>query len=64
MQKMFSKITEMAEDDQGLMIVLIDEVESLTLARNGASSGADPTDVVRVVNALLTQLDQISRLVI
>lgn len=34
-----------------------DEVESLSAARQAALSGSDPSDSIRVVNALLTQLD-------
>lgn len=34
-----------------------DEVESLTAARRAAVSGSEPSDAVRVVNALLTQID-------
>lgn len=60
-QKMFSRITELVEDPESLVIVLIDEVESLTYARNSCSSGGDPSDAIRVVNAVLTQLDQIKR---
>ena len=37
----------------------IDEVESLTSARNSAMSGTDPSDALRVVNALLTQIDRL-----
>ncbi|KAJ9101158.1 hypothetical protein QFC21_003376 [Naganishia friedmannii] len=36
-----------------------DEVESLTAARAGAMSGTEPSDALRVVNALLTQLDKL-----
>lgn len=62
-QKMFTKITELAEDRHSLVVVLIDEVESLTRARESAASGSDPSDAVRVVNAVLTQLDQINKFV-
>ena len=34
------------------------QVESLTAARQKAMSGSEPGDAVRVVNALLTQLDR------
>jgi len=34
-------------------------VESLTAARKSALSGAEPSDSIRVVNALLTQIDQL-----
>ncbi|XP_069959405.1 pachytene checkpoint protein 2 homolog isoform X2 [Cherax quadricarinatus] len=63
-QKMFGKITELADDHALLVIVLIDEVESLTRARESSSKGSDPSDAVRVVNAVLTQLDQINKFVI
>ncbi|PIL36790.1 transporter [Ganoderma sinense ZZ0214-1] len=35
------------------------EVESLTAARAGAMAGTEPSDALRVVNALLTQLDKL-----
>ena len=35
------------------------EVESLTAARKNSMSGSEPSDAIRVVNALLTQLDSI-----
>ncbi|XP_045600259.1 pachytene checkpoint protein 2 homolog [Procambarus clarkii] len=60
-QKMFTKITDLADDHHLLLIVLIDEVESLTRARESSTSGSDPSDAVRVVNAVLTQLDQINK---
>lgn len=40
-----------------LPAVLIDEVESLTAARKAAVSGSEPSDAVRVVNAVLTAID-------
>ncbi|KAI0334736.1 P-loop containing nucleoside triphosphate hydrolase protein [Cubamyces sp. BRFM 1775] len=58
-QKLFSSITEMVEDEETFVIVLIDEVESLTAARAGAMAGTEPSDALRVVNALLTQLDKL-----
>ncbi|BBH03763.1 P-loop containing nucleoside triphosphate hydrolases superfamily protein [Prunus dulcis] len=36
-----------------------DEVESLAAARKAALSGSEPSDSIRVVNALLTQLDKL-----
>ncbi|KAK3579945.1 hypothetical protein CHS0354_020842 [Potamilus streckersoni] len=59
--KMFQKIHELLDDKDALVFVLIDEVESLTAARKSAMSGSEPSDAIRVVNALLTQLDQIKR---
>ena len=37
------------------------QVESLTAARKSAMSGNEPSDAIRVVNALLTQLDAIKK---
>ena len=42
-----------------MVCVLIDEVESLAAARK--SGGNEPSDAIRVVNALLTQIDNIKR---
>eukprot|EP00898_Chlorokybus_atmophyticus_P000907 jgi/Chlat1/1817/Chrsp135S08687 len=55
--KLFQKIGELVEEQDSLVFVLIDEVESLTAARKAALSGAEPSDAIRVVNALLTQVD-------
>ena len=41
------------------MCLLIDEVESLTSARSNVNSGTEPSDAVRVVNAVLTHLDRL-----
>ncbi|KAH7103022.1 P-loop containing nucleoside triphosphate hydrolase protein [Auriculariales sp. MPI-PUGE-AT-0066] len=60
-QKLFDNIHELADDDDIFVVVLIDEVESLTAARAGAMSGTEPSDALRVVNALLTQLDKLKR---
>ncbi|CEG47385.1 thyroid receptor-interacting protein 13 [Plasmopara halstedii] len=59
--KLFCQIQELVEDDEALICVLIDEVESLAAARKSAASGSDPSDAIRVVNALLTQLDSLKR---
>ncbi|CEQ40738.1 SPOSA6832_02382 [Sporobolomyces salmonicolor] len=58
-QRLFAQVTEMVEDENAFVVVLIDEVESLTAARAGAMSGKEPSDALRVVNALLTQLDKL-----
>ncbi len=58
---MFQKLHDMISDPAALVCVLIDEVESLTSARSSALRGSEPSDAIRVVNALLTQLDQIRR---
>lgn len=57
--KLFQNIQEMVEDENNLVFVLIDEVESLAAARKAALSGSEPSDSIRVVNALLTQLDKL-----
>jgi len=58
-QQMFAEIRDLIADSESFVCVLIDEVESLTAARTN-SSGTEPGDAVRIVNALLTQLDSIS----
>eukprot|EP00916_Digyalum_oweni_P022078 GHVL01036649.1.p1 GENE.GHVL01036649.1~~GHVL01036649.1.p1 ORF type:complete len:418 (-),score=101.97 GHVL01036649.1:1448-2701(-) len=57
--KMFQKIRELIEDSQSFVCVLIDEVESLAASRQ-AATGSDPSDAMRVVNALLTQIDSLN----
>jgi len=37
----------------------LDEVESLTSARRAAMSGSEPSDSIRVVNAVITQIDRL-----
>eukprot|EP00232_Nephroselmis_pyriformis_P021908 CAMPEP_0182855622 /NCGR_PEP_ID=MMETSP0034_2-20130328/1958_1 /TAXON_ID=156128 /ORGANISM="Nephroselmis pyriformis, Strain CCMP717" /LENGTH=377 /DNA_ID=CAMNT_0024986617 /DNA_START=63 /DNA_END=1193 /DNA_ORIENTATION=+ len=59
--KLFGKIDEMVEEADTLVFILIDEVESLTAARKAAVSGAEPSDSIRVVNALLTHIDALKR---
>ncbi|EAN79869.1 ATPase-like protein, putative [Trypanosoma equiperdum] len=54
---LFRRIHTMAEDSKCLLFVLVDEVESLAGARNSAMRGNEPSDAIRVVNTLLTQLD-------
>ncbi|GLD92413.1 hypothetical protein PINS_up000946 [Pythium insidiosum] len=57
--KLFRQIQELVEDPDALVCVLIDEVESLTAARKAAINGSEPSDAIRVVNAVLTQLDSL-----
>ncbi|GLI62635.1 hypothetical protein VaNZ11_005300, partial [Volvox africanus] len=59
--RLFTKITELVEESDSLVFVLIDEVESLTSARKAAISGSEPSDAIRAVNAMLTQLDALRR---
>lgn len=57
--KMFDHIRELLEEDDSFICILIDEVESLTAARKSAMSGNEPSDAIRVVNAVLTQIDRL-----
>ncbi|XP_029308224.1 pachytene checkpoint protein 2 homolog [Cottoperca gobio] len=59
--KMFQKIRQLIDDKDALVFVLIDEVESLTACRSACQAGTEPSDAIRVVNSVLTQLDQIKR---
>ena len=58
---LFARIREILDDGDAFVCVLIDEVESLTAARKAALGGSEPSDAVRVVNALLTQIDALRR---
>jgi hypothetical protein len=44
-----------------MIIIHYLQVESLTAARKSALNGQEPSDAIRVVNAFLTQIDQIKR---
>lgn len=55
--KLFDRIKEFVEADDQLILVLIDEVESLAHTRKVSTNGNEPSDAIRVVNALLTQID-------
>ena len=59
--KMFEKIHELIEDSKSIVFLLIDEVESLAQCRTMAETGNEPSDSIRAVNALLTQIDRIKR---
>ncbi|XP_043477419.1 pachytene checkpoint protein 2 homolog [Leptopilina heterotoma] len=59
--KLFDEVKNLLEDPKALVCVLIDEVESLAHMRKSCTNGTEPSDAIRVVNALLTQLDQIKK---
>lgn len=59
--KLFNEIKSLLENPQALVCILIDEIESLAHTRRTCNNGSEPIDSIRVVNALLTQLDQIKR---
>ena len=60
-QKMFDEIKKKVSVSRTFVCVLIDEVESLTSARKNSGSGLECSDAVRVVNALLTEIDKIKQ---
>lgn len=57
--RLFEHIQELVDDEESFVCILIDEVESLSAARASAVAGTEPSDAVRVVNALLTQIDRL-----
>ena len=59
--KLFDHISEIADDTDCFVTVLVDEVESITAARASAARSNEPGDAVRVVNAVLTSLDALKR---
>ncbi|KAK7491376.1 hypothetical protein BaRGS_00017354 [Batillaria attramentaria] len=59
--KMFQRLHDYMVDPELLVCVLIDEVESLTAARKSCLNGNEPSDAIRVVNAVLTQIDQLKK---
>ncbi|NP_001040375.1 AAA family ATPase [Bombyx mori] len=59
--RLFERVVEIVSDRRLLAVVLVDEVESLAAARRAAIAGLEPSDSIRAVNALLTQLDRLRR---
>lgn len=55
--KMFSSVKQWLQSEDHFVCILIDEVESLTYIRK--ATGTEPSDSIRVVNAVLTQIDQL-----
>lgn len=58
MMSLFDEIRKILDHKHSLVCLLIDEVESIAFARSSVSDN-EPSDSLRVVNAVLTQLDQI-----
>ncbi|CAG9539646.1 unnamed protein product [Cercopithifilaria johnstoni] len=58
---MFKQIEELTDDPKAFVFVLIDEVENLATARSTLLNRNEPTDAIRAVNAVLTQVDHIRR---
>lgn len=59
--EIFNRIHTLAEDPQHLVIVIMDEVESLVARRESSIQGNDPSDAVRVVNNILNQIDALEK---
>ncbi|KAL1956152.1 hypothetical protein VTO42DRAFT_7587 [Malbranchea cinnamomea] len=58
--RMFNSIEAMLEEEQDTLVcILVDEVETLTAQREKVLSGSDPFDAMRAVNSLLTALDRL-----
>lgn len=58
-QRLWEHIGELADDEDSFICILVDEVESLAAARSAAMRGNEPSDAIRVVNAVLTQIDNL-----
>ncbi|CAF1023478.1 unnamed protein product [Didymodactylos carnosus] len=57
--RFFDDVQLQCMDKNSFVIVLIDEVESLSAARSAALASNEPSDMLRVVNTLLTHLDRL-----
>ncbi|VVC94101.1 pachytene checkpoint protein 2 homolog [Leptidea sinapis] len=57
--KLFDRIREIVEDKRLFACILVDEIESLAHTRRAAIAGLEPSDSIRAVNAILTQLDRL-----
>ncbi|KAK8819466.1 hypothetical protein WA556_002456, partial [Blastocystis sp. ATCC 50177/Nand II] len=57
--KLFDYIHDLLSNEGTMLFILIDEVESLSSSRKASLSGTEPSDGMRVVNALLTQIDKL-----
>ncbi|XP_063900245.1 uncharacterized protein LOC135119785 [Zophobas morio] len=56
--RMFEKIQDLIADERTFVFVLIDEIETLVTSRKKLTEN-EPSDVMRVVNTILTQIDQL-----
>lgn len=59
--KLFNTIHELISNKNSLVILLIDECETLISLRNSSNNenGSDPSDSIRVVNTVLRELDRL-----
>ena len=58
-QRLFDRIEEVLSASNVLVVLLLDEVESLATQRRAVEG--EPTDATRAVNALLTQIDALKK---
>lgn len=61
--RLFERIDEMAQDPEMFVCVLVDEVESLSAARQAALGGNEPSDALRVSRITLGDFVLISSFV-
>lgn len=60
-QKLFDAIHQLLEEDpDSFLVVLVDEVESLTAAREGVVGGKEPSDALRVRQVLSQTIKLVS----
>ena len=59
LSRFFEDVREICSDPLTFVIILIDEIESLSISRTSSLSSNEPSDMLRVVNTLLTQIDQL-----
>ncbi|KAH7649226.1 Pch2p like AAA ATpase [Cryptosporidium bovis] len=59
--KLFTKIRSLLEEPDSFVTIIIDEIESISSARKQCLGRNEPSDSIRVVNALLTQIDSLKK---
>ncbi|CAF3846907.1 unnamed protein product, partial [Rotaria sp. Silwood1] len=59
LSRFFDDITRICYDPLTFVIILIDEIESLSISRISSLSSNEPSDMLRVVNTLLTHIDRL-----
>lgn len=59
--EIFDQIRALAQDHKRLVVLIMDEVESLVASRESSVKGNDPSETVRVVNTILTQMDALQK---
>ncbi len=57
--KLFAFLRKIVQEKSVFLVLLIDEVESLSASRKASMAGSEPADAIRVVNALLTEIDRL-----